>query len=192
MKKLKLSDEQLVVKVRDQDQELYGEIVRRYQAKLIRYATYIISDEDIAKDVVQNSFIKAFINLRGFDENKKFSSWIYRIVHNEAINNLKKRRWEVSLDISEWVGIGTGSKDEVLENLERREISTMVKKSLDKLSLQYRSVLVLYYLEEKSYEEIAEVLRVPIGTVGTRISRGKKKLAKIVLDNEGEYEKPKK
>ena len=73
--------------VRTKDQELYGEVVRRYQDKLLRYADYLMQNESRAADVTQNAFIKAFINLNSFDTGKKFSSWIYRITHNEAINN---------------------------------------------------------------------------------------------------------
>jgi RNA polymerase sigma-70 factor, ECF subfamily len=84
------SDEQLVEEVRSKDQELYSHIVDRYQAKLMRYIKYLIFDEYKAADVVQETFIKAFINLNGFDTRKKFSSWIYRIAHNEAMNSVKK------------------------------------------------------------------------------------------------------
>jgi RNA polymerase sigma-70 factor (ECF subfamily) len=71
----KISDEELIEKIRSSDQELYSIIVKRYPDKLLRYATNLIKDEDKAVDVVQESFIKAFINLNGFDTKKKFSSW---------------------------------------------------------------------------------------------------------------------
>jgi len=93
----KLSDEEIVEKVRSKNQELYSIIVERYQNKLLRYANNLIKDEDKASDVIQDSFIKAFINLNGFDVKKKFSSWIYRIVHNEAINIAKKYQKELPI-----------------------------------------------------------------------------------------------
>ena len=93
-----LSDEELVTIIRKNDKEQYAEIVRRYQDKLRRYATVLVHDDQRALDIVQESFIKAFIHLQGFNTKKKFSSWLYRIVHNEAINAVKKTRKEVSFD----------------------------------------------------------------------------------------------
>ena len=90
----KLSDEELVELVRTKDQELYAHIVNRYQNQLLRYSTYLIGDSDKAQDAVQTTFIKAFQNLQSFNTNKKFSSWIYRICHNESINLAKKYQKE--------------------------------------------------------------------------------------------------
>ena len=86
----KKTDEELVEIVRSEDKELYSELVYRYEDKLVRYANYLIGDEHKAADAVQEAFIKAFINIKSFDLKKKFSSWIYRIVHNESINLVKK------------------------------------------------------------------------------------------------------
>src|SRR4030067_442486 len=93
----KLSDEEIIKKVRSSDQDLYAVIIKRYENKLLRYAINLIKDKNKAVDIVQESFIKAFINLKGFDIKKKFSSWIYRIVHNEAVNALKKYQKETPL-----------------------------------------------------------------------------------------------
>jgi RNA polymerase sigma-70 factor (ECF subfamily) len=174
-----LTDEELVQLVCTKDQELYREVVRRYQDKLMRYATYLIQDEGRATDVVQEAFIKSFVNLQGFNPKKKFSSWIYRIVHNEAINNLKKHKKEMPLeDAVSAEKIAIGSLDEE-EGFDKRQLKKIVVSCLDRLPLIYSSPLALFYLEGKPYEEISDVLRIPIGTVGTRISRGKRLLATI-------------
>jgi len=187
MKKIKsLSDEELIELVRNKDQELYEEVVRRYQTKLMRYATGLIQDEDKAADVVQESFIKAFVNLRGFNTKKKFSSWIYRIVHNEAINYIKKHKKEISLENNKWVERAAKSNEDVEEDFNQKEAKEMLYLSLKELPLKYRSPLVLFFLEEKTYEEISDVLRIPIGTVGTRINRGKKMLRLIYKKKGGE------
>ncbi|KPJ70922.1 hypothetical protein AMJ51_00545 [Microgenomates bacterium DG_75] len=187
MKKIKsLSDEELIELVRNKDQELYKEVVRRYQTKLMRYATGLIQDEDKAADVVQESFIKAFVNLRGFNTKKKFSSWIYRIVHNEAINYIKKHKKEISLENNKWVERAAKSNEDVEEDFNQKEAKEMLYLSLKELPLKYRSPLVLFFLEEKTYEEISDVLRIPIGTVGTRINRGKKMLRLIYKKKGGE------
>lgn len=176
-----ISDEALVALVIDKDQELFEEVMRRYQAKLLRYANYLINDSQIAADVVQEALIKAFVNLKGFDRKKKFSSWVYRIVHNEAINYLKKNKQLVSLEANEWLREKLGGRENIEEEFAREESGEMVRRCLKSLAVEYRSVLSLYYLEDKSYEEIAEVLKLPMGTVGIRLKRGKEKLKNICI-----------
>ncbi len=175
-----LSDEELVGLVRSEDQELYRELVGRYQSKLLRYANYLVHDEAPAADVVQEAFIKAFVNLKGFNAKKKFSSWIYRIVHNEAINYLKRSKRITPLSGHQWLE-GKIKSDTDLENdFLKKEKEENVRRNLEKLPLKYRELLVLHYFEEKSYEEISDILRMPMGTVGTRIKRGKKLLREVL------------
>jgi len=181
-----LNDEELVELVRNKDQELYSELVKRYQNKLIHYALYLIQDEDKAADIVQESFIKAFINLNGFNIKKKFSSWIYRIVHNETINYIRKHKKEISLENNKWIEETIKGKEDVEESFNKKEVKEMLDLSLKELPIKYRSPLTLFYLEEKTYEEISDVLRMPVGTVGTRINRGKKMLKVIYKKKEGE------
>jgi len=97
-----LSDKKLVDLVRNKNQELYTHIVNRYQEKLLRYANYLVSNHQISQDIVQTAFIKAFKNLQGFNTKKKFSSWIYRIVHNESINAIKKNKKLITLEPDHW------------------------------------------------------------------------------------------
>jgi RNA polymerase sigma-70 factor (ECF subfamily) len=178
-----LSDEDLVELVRRSNQELYTEIVRRYQNKLLRYADSLVGDHHQAADVVQEAFIKAFVNLRGFNVKKNFSSWIYRIVHNEAINQIRRSKKKVSLDGSSYLRETLKSKADVEKDFSRKEIKSLINDCLDELPLKYRAPLVLFYLEERSYEEISDVLKIPLGTVGTRINRGKKVLVIICKKN---------
>jgi RNA polymerase sigma-70 factor (ECF subfamily) len=165
----KFSDEELVEKIRSSDQELYAVIVERYQRKLLRYATNLIKDEHKAVDVVQESFIKAFINLNSFDTNKKFSSWIYRIVHNETMNSVKKYPKETPLlDDMDF------QSDENIENdFGQKETIAHVEECLRGIPLLYSEPLTLHYIDEKSYAEVSDILRIPMGTVATRISRAK-------------------
>jgi len=164
-----ISDEDLVEKVRSIDQELYALIVDRYQNKLLRYAINLIKDEHKAADVVQESFIKAFVNLQNFHTTKSFSSWIYRIVHNEAMNSVKKYRKEVPL----LENVDFSSDEDIEKNLERKEMIEQVSQCLGKMTLLYAEPIELHYIEEKSYEEISDILRIPMGTVATRINRAK-------------------
>ncbi|MDP2838384.1 MAG: sigma-70 family RNA polymerase sigma factor, partial [Candidatus Moranbacteria bacterium] len=163
-----LSDEAMVERIRSNDQELYAVIVERYQNRLLRYALSLLKDEHKAADVVQESFIKAFINLHSFDTKKKFSSWVYRIVHNEAMDSIKKYRKETPL----LDDIDFPSNENVERDFEQKEITAAVRKCLGEMPLLYAEPLTLHYIEEKSYEEISDILRIPMGTVSTRMSRG--------------------
>jgi len=170
----KLSDEEIVEKTRSLDQEFYAVLMARYQGKLLRYASNLIKDEDKATDVVQASFIKAFINLKGFDVKKKFSSWIYRIVHNEAMNIIIKHQKEIMLPEN----IDFKSEENIEKDFEQKEIIERVEKCLEKIPLLYSEPLTLFYIDEKSYKDISDILRIPMGTVATRISQ-----AKILMKN---------
>lgn len=166
----KLSDEEIVERVRSNDRELYSVLMDRYMNKLLRFATNLVHDEDKAAHIVQDSFIKGYINLNGFDTKKKYSSWIYRIVHNEAINIIIKFRKEIPLPTD----LDPASKENIMKDFEDDETREQVKKCLDALPQIYSDSLSLYYLEEKSYQEISEILQIPEGTVAIRISRAKK------------------
>jgi RNA polymerase sigma-70 factor (ECF subfamily) len=170
----KLTDEELVEKTRSNDYNLYAAIIDRYKNKLLRYAVNIVHDDDKASHVVQDSFVKAYTNLNGFDTNKSFSSWIYRIVHNESINIIKKYHKEVSiLDDFDF-----GSDENIEEDFEKKEIVIKIEKCLKKIPLLYSEPLSLYYIDDKSYQEISDILRIPIGTVAVRINRAKKLMKK--------------
>ena len=171
----KLSDEEVIGIVRTKDKESYAEIINRYQTKLMRYASYIMGDEHMGADAVQESFIKAYINLNGFDTKKKFSSWIYRIVHNEAMNALRKNKRQLPMDDQTEFDSGVNLEDEFIKN----EIINQAHHCLDQMPIIYKEPLSLYYLEEKSYEEISDILRIPIGTVGTRVNRAKGIMKKL-------------
>lgn len=171
----KLTDEQIVELVCNIDKELYVHIIKRYQDKLLRYANYLTGDEHDAADIVQESFIKAYINLNGFDTKKKFSSWVYRIVHNEAMNLIRKQKKHVPL----YDDIDFDSGINLEEDFIKKELKAHTKNCLRQMQEIYSEPLTLYFLEEKSYEEISDILRIPIGTVGTRINRAKTIIQKI-------------
>jgi len=171
----KLTDEQLADYIRTKDQEAYREIMKRYQDKLLRYAHYLTHDEMEAADVVQNSFIKAFVNLNGFNTKRKFSSWMYRIVHNEAMSAFAKHKHEVPM----LEDMDFESEENIETNFSREELRTMVNKCLFQMPSLYAEPLSLFFLEDKSYQEISDILRIPMSTVGTRISRAKILMKKI-------------
>ncbi|MFH1891021.1 MAG: RNA polymerase sigma factor [Candidatus Kuenenbacteria bacterium] len=175
----KLTDEQLVKIIREKDKELYGEIIKRYQTKLSHYLRKFIYDSDELEDVLQMVFIKSYRNLYGFDVHKKFSSWIYRIAHNEAINHLKKNsKGQISLDQVEYKIID--EKINLHEEIDRNLLKEKIDKLLTNINLKYREPLILFYFEQKSYQEISDILRIPKSTVGTLISRAKDQLKELL------------
>ena len=175
----KLSDEDLV-KLILKDKNLYQHLIARYQKKLFRYANYLVADYHQATDIVQEALIKAYINLNSFNPNKKFSAWIYRIVHNQAINIAKKYHKEVSMP----EGIDFKSQENLEDEYIKKELKTKINLCLDQLPIIYKEPLMLYFIEERSYQDISDILRIPIGTVSTRISRAKIIFKKICQQNQ--------
>jgi len=173
----KLSDEQIVEIIRTKDKELFSEIIKRYEEKLLRYASYLLNDSEKAKDSVQNSFIKAYVNLNSFNSKFKFSSWIYRITHNEAINYINKNKNEKPF----FENLEIESDENLEEEYSKNEIISMIKTCINQMPIMYKEPLTLYYLEDKSYLEISDILRIPVNTVGVRISRAKALMKKICL-----------
>lgn len=184
-----LSDEELVEKVRKNNQELYVEVVRRYQQPLFRYAITMVHDPDIAQDIVQEALIKAYTNLRSFNTKKKFSSWIYRITHNQAMDYFRSQRKLVSFEMLPELVSSLVSKSDVEATLDETLLREKIDQVIDQLPVQYRSVVALYYLEGKKYAEIGEVMKVPEGTVATWLRRSKIILAKALQEYEPKQKK---
>ena len=184
-----LSDEKLVETVRKTSKELYVEVVRRYQQPLYRYALMLVHDPEVAQDIVQEALIKAYTNLRSFNTKKKFSSWIYRITHNQAMDYFRSQRKLVSFELLPELVSSLVSKADVEVTLDETLLREKIDEVIDQLPVQYRSVVALYYLEGKKYAEIGEVMKVPEGTVATWLRRSKVVLAKALKEYEPKAKK---
>lgn len=171
----KLSDEAVVEVIRKKNKNIFSEIITRYQQKLLRYASYLLNDDQLGADATQEGFIKAYINLNSFNTKKKFSSWIYRIVHNEAMNLISKNNKYTSMNTEIEYDSGVDLEDELI----KKELIERTHQCLDNMPILYKEPLSLYFLEERSYEEISDILRIPVNTVGTRISRAKSIMKKL-------------
>ena len=160
-------------------------LMKRYEPVLLRYIHRMtqVSREE-SEDLLQDIFIKVFRNLNGFDTNLKFSSWVYRIAHNEIISQYRKKKrdrftMEPDADDSDILtSFLTDTLNMESEYLDR-EKTTAVRTALEELSPKYRDILVLRYFEELSYEEISDILRKPPGSVATLLNRAKIKFKKI-------------
>ncbi len=176
------TDEELVQLVLNNKTEVFGLLAKRYEKKLLRYGRKFLYSYENIEDAVQNVFIKAYVNIRGFDVKKKFSSWIYRIAHNEFINLVKQKKKEPFLFFDADTIFSFAGPDNVLEEIERKEEKKEIEEHLNKLKIKYREPLVLYYFEEKNYQEISDILAIPIATVGTRLKRGRHEIKKLLYE----------
>lgn len=170
-------DAKIIARIIAGDIETYAEIMQRYESKLLRYVTYLIHDPHTARDVVQITFIKAYQNLRGFDQKYKFSSWIYRIAHNEAMNAVKSSNHMTDDDTSELPEVGY--EPSVAEMIDKDLLKGNVHECVNQLEPKYRDVVQLVYFEHMKYEEASDVLHVPTSTVGVWLSRAKSQLKRI-------------
>lgn len=183
-----LEDKELVMLSIDDSQYFYC-LMKRYEEKLARYVgrfTYLASD-DIA-DIVQDSFINAYQHLNDCDCNLKFSSWLYRIVHNQAINFMKKNKQSIKIDVEnddefvEWLVADTNIEKETIT----KHFNDYVKTVIEKLKPDYKEVIVLKFFEDKDYSEISDILQKPMGTVATLLSRAKIQF-KQIYEKENKY-----
>lgn len=177
-----LTDEDIAKNVQDGQAQAFSHLVGRYEKKLLRYASRFLFGYNDAEDLVQEVFIKAYINIQSFDSSRSFNSWIYRIAHNLFINTIKKQGKEplpfFDPDTLFPHPIEPKKADDEIKDLELKE---MMDKCLTKLSPKYREVLVLYYFEDMDYQKISDILQIPISTVGVRLNRAKANLKDTYL-----------
>lgn len=190
---LEKTDAQLAVLALE-DQEAFVPLVDRYEAKLLRYVRRFTGlGRECAEDVIQEVFIKIYRNLNSFDPKLSFSSWAYRVAHNEGVNYLRRHRGK------ETVTIETDDEDmgnllnvleadvNVMDEASRKEIQQKVREILLKLSPKYRDILVLRFLEEKDYNEISDILKKPQGTVATLLNRAKEHFKRCAQKNNYQF-----
>lgn len=179
-----ITDEELVARV-IAEPALFAHLIARYEAKLQRYIARLgVRDFEDQQDVLQEIFLKAYRNLNGFDQSLSFSSWIYRIAHNEAVSWYRRRkvRPEGSLvtDSDEVLGWLAAAEESAEQRFDQAADATRVNEALARLDPKYRDVLLLRYFEHKEYDEISDILRIPVGSVGTLLHRGKKQLRSVL------------
>ena len=182
-----ITDELLVKRVIAGDVDAYGQIMERYEPKLMRYAVTLTGNYDIAPDIVQETFIKVYQNLQSYNPKYKFSSWIYRIAHNQAINSIKREKhFDRHVDIDQMAELTEDflAADYIDASFMRSDVLAC----LSVLQTKQREILLLFFFEQMKYSEIADVLRIPTSTVGVRLSRAKSALRKICEQKGVQYE----
>lgn len=174
-----------IKQVKKGDQNAFAEIVDIYKDKIYQLCYRMLGNSHEAEDIAQEAFIRAYVNINNYDMDKKFSTWLYRIATNLTIDRIRKKKPDYYLDAEVTGTEGLTMYSQVAadvalpeDQVETMELQQMIQKEILKLPDKYRSVIVLKYIDELSLIEISEILDMPIGTVKTRIHRGREALRK--------------
>jgi len=172
------NDRQLIQDARRGEAAAFGSLVRKYQNRLVTSLLHICGSPDEAEDVAQEAFVQAYVKLGSFAGESSFYTWLYRIAINGAISRRRRKREETSVDANrEQHGLeplDDGERAE--ERILREERATQVQRALSRLSEEHRSILVLREIEDCDYDQIAQILQLPVGTVRSRLHRARLQL----------------
>ncbi len=182
------TDEEIAAKVQGGDIQSFGLLMERYEQKMLRFGRKFLSDSEDIKDIVQEIFIKAYVNMQSFDASRRFSPWIYRIAHNEFVNAIKKKSREKIYFFDIDVLFPHPPSPETADGeTNKQDIRRMLDKCLGELDSKYSEPLILYYFEDMGYKDIAEILQIPVSTVGVRLQRGKAMLKNAIKQTDADY-----
>lgn len=191
MKDLAKKSDREIVRLCLQNDKYFAALVDRYEDKLKRYIIHLTQcTPQESEDVLQEVFIKTYVNLNDYDEAFSFSSWIYRIAHNEAISKVRRdkvrpkiidlRDTEFDDDFIELLPDDT----DLPREMDRRELFKKICREIYNLPVKYRDVMVLRYLEDKTYQEISDILKQSMNTISVRINRARQMIRKQIKLNQ--------
>lgn len=177
------SDERLIALFQNGDLAAFDLIVERYQGQLINFVGRLLNDRNTAEDIVQETFLRVYRNKHRYKEIARFSTWIYTIAGNLARTELRRRKIRNFFSISQR---GEGEKDyeiqdmdiDVEKSVEGTLVRELIMREVMKLPIYFREVIILRDLQDLSYEEISQILKVPLGTVKSRVNRGRSQIQK--------------
>ncbi|MDH5283616.1 MAG: sigma-70 family RNA polymerase sigma factor [Gemmatimonadota bacterium] len=186
-----LSDQEVVLQARDGLEAAYRELIRRYERPIFSLIYRMVRDRALAEDLSQETFIKALNAIESYRPEYKFSSWIFKIANNAAIDQIRRRELNtLSLDGSphattpdeiEATALQVSARGlSPLEALESQELGGMIEKAIGRLRPEYRACILLRHVEGLAYEEIAELMNLPLGTVKTYIHRARNELRDLL------------
>jgi RNA polymerase sigma-70 factor (ECF subfamily) len=182
-----LSDQDVVLRARSGQEAAYRELIRRYERPVFALLFRMVRDRELAEDLAQETFVKALNAIESYRPEFKFSSWIFKIANNAAIDHLRRRELDtLSLDGSphaetpeamQATALQIGARQESpLDTVEAKELGGAIEIAIGRLRPEYRSCILLRHVEGRAYEEIAEILNLPLGTVKTYIHRARNEL----------------
>ena len=183
----RLTDQEVVLLARSGREAAYRELIRRYERPVFALLFRMMRDRELAEDLSQETFIKALNAIESYRPEFKFSSWIFKIANNAAIDHLRRRELDtLSLDGSphaetpeamQATALQIGARQESpLDTVEAKELGSEIEAAIGRLRPEYRSCILLRHVEGRAYEEIAEILDLPLGTVKTYIHRARNEL----------------
>jgi RNA polymerase sigma-70 factor (ECF subfamily) len=171
-------DAQLIVEAVEGNSAAFGQLVTRYQDRLYNTLVHVVGSTDAAYDVVQDAFVQAYVKLETFERASAFYTWLYRIAFNLAISRRRREKptlsVELARDASGHEPIDRGPAPDA--RLEQEERAGQVQRALAALSDEHRAILILREVDECGYEQIAEILDLPIGTIRSRLHRARLQL----------------
>ncbi|HEV8123483.1 MAG TPA: sigma-70 family RNA polymerase sigma factor [Gemmatimonadales bacterium] len=187
------TDQEVVVLARAGRDAAYRELIRRYERPVFSLIYRMVRDRELAEDLAQETFVKALNAIESYRPEFKFSSWIFKIANNAAIDQLRRRELDtLSLDGSpnaetadavEATALQISDRKETpLDELEARELGGAIEDAIARLRPEYRACILLRHVEGRPYEEIAEMLSLPLGTVKTYIHRARNELRMALED----------
>ena len=173
------TDEDLARLVQKGDHEALAALMNRYTGKLLRYGGRFLASDDGIADVVQDVFVSVYKNIQDFDSTRRFSPWIYRIAHNAFVNVLRANaRGPLYFEDFDRVIPHAIYEDPDAKEKESKEMRVLVGEGINELTPKFREVILLYYFENFSYQEISDILQIPMGTVSVRLARAREALKK--------------
>jgi len=179
---------ELIDRSRKGDSEAFGVLVERYQRRVVGVALAVVHNQDDAIELAQETFIRAFENLAKFESRSSFSTWLYRIAANLAIDFWRREGRHVVLhgeDAENEIGKMPTSQGDSFKEVSRSELSARLKQALEELTPEHRAVILLREVEGMSYDEISDVLQCPRGTVMSRLHYARTHLRNILKDVAG-------
>ena len=181
------TDEELIKQFQSGNVRAYNELVNRYKDKLLNYVYHFFNDIDRSEDIVQDTFLKLYTHKDSYKEVAKFSTWLYTIAGNLAkteLRKLKRRKTfsisDLSYDDSEFIIHSSDSTPE--EVIISKDDITSLKNALEKLPLDFKTIIILRDIQELSYDIISSIIMTPLGTVKSRINLARLKLQEILID----------
>ena len=188
-----LGDQEVVALAKAGKEAAYRELLRRYERPVFSLIFRMVRDRSLAEDLAQETFVKVLNALASYRPEYKFSSWIFKIANNAAIDQLRRRELDtLSLDGSpdartpdevEATALqATDRAESPLEELESRETGAAIEQAIGRLRPEYRTCILLRHVEGRSYEEIADVMDLPLGTVKTYSHRARLELREYLAD----------
>lgn len=176
-----MTETEIIDRIIGGETEAYAILVGQHQRRALSLAERMLQDSEEARDAVQDAFVKAYRSLAKFNRDSSFSTWFYRIVYTTCLNVLEKRkRTPIHDEFDDEMG-SAWIEPTVFKSMEATMVDEAIAEEMKRMDPMYSTVLELFYVDDRSYEEIVTITGMPLGTVKTRLNRGRNQLRKALL-----------